>query len=87
MSTFHIKINSDLKNIWRYAKFYPPVKEENWITLDEGDTPEIYSREIAAKLGFSELIFKREDANPNGSHKDRMLAYQVSRAREMARRR
>ncbi len=82
MSTFHIKINSELYNIWRYANFYPPVKEENWLTLGEGNTPEVYSGELAARFGFANLIFKREDANPNGSHKDRMLAYQVSRAKE-----
>lgn len=82
MSTFYTKINSRLKNIWRYADFYPPIKEENWITLDEGNTPVVYSRELAAQFGFASLAFKREDSNPNGSHKDRMLAYQVSRAEE-----
>lgn len=82
MSTFYLKINSELKNIWRYADFYPPIKEENWLTLGEGNTSEVYSRGLAAKLGFASLIFKREDLNPNGSHKDRMLAYQISRAKE-----
>lgn len=82
MISFHIKINSDLYNIWRYAEFYPPVKEENRLTLGEGNTPEVYSDELAARFGFASLIFKREDSNPNGSHKDRMLAYQVSRAKE-----
>lgn len=82
MSKFHIKIDSGLNNIWRYAAFYPPVKEENRLTLGEGNTPELYGGELASSLGFSSLIFKREDSNPNGSHKDRMLAYQVSRAKE-----
>lgn len=82
MSIFYFKINSELKNIWRYAAFYPSIKEENQLTLGEGDTAEIYNRGMAVKLGFAELIFKREDANPNGSHKDRMLAYQISRAKE-----
>lgn len=82
MTSFYIKINSELKNIWRYAAFYPLIKEENQLTLGEGNTPEIYSGELAAKYGFADLIFKREDCNPNGSHKDRMLAYQISRAKE-----
>ncbi len=82
MLKFDIKIDSGLKNIWRYASFYPPIKEKNQLTLGEGDTPEIYNSEFAKKLGFASLVFKREDLNPNGSHKDRMLAYQISRAKE-----
>lgn len=82
MSIFYFKINPDLKNIWRYAGFYPLIKEENRLTLGEGNTPEVLAPNIAKDLGFKELIFKREDLNPNGSHKDRLLAYQVSRAKE-----
>lgn len=82
MSIFYSKINQDLKNIWRYASFYPMIKKENRLTLNEGNTPEISMPNIAKDLGLKELIFKREDFNPNGSHKDRLLAYQVSRAKE-----
>lgn len=82
MSTFYEKINSELKNIWRYAAFYPAIKKENQLSLGEGDTREIYSTELAARFGFAKLVFKREDYNPNGSHKDRMLAYQISSAKE-----
>lgn len=82
MSIFQSKINSELKNVWRYATFYPLIKEVNQLTLGEGNTPEISMPNIAKDLGFKELIFKREDFNPNGSHKDRLLAYQVSRAKE-----
>lgn len=52
------------------------------MTLEEGSTPAIDAPDIASDLGLRELIFKREDMNPNGSHKDRLLAYQVSRAKE-----
>lgn len=52
------------------------------MTLGEGNTPEIESPEIAKEFSFARLIFKREDLNPNGSHKDRLLAYQVSTAKE-----
>ncbi len=82
MSIFFSKVNQNLKNIWRYAAFYPSVRKENQITLAEGNTPEISAVNIAKNLGLKELIFKREDLNPNGSHKDRLLAYQVSRAKE-----
>lgn len=82
MSIFQSKINSELKNVWRYAGFYPMIKKENRLTLNEGNTPEISMPNIAKNLGLKELIFKREDMNPNGSHKDRLLAYQVSRAKE-----
>jgi len=82
MSIFRSKINSDIKNIWRYAVFYRPIKEENRLALGEGNTPETSVSGLAKELGFKELIFKREDLNPNGSHKDRLLAYQVSQAKE-----
>jgi len=86
MSIFQSKIDhspaGELKNIWRYAEFYPLIKEENRLTLGEGNTPEISADNMAKDLGFKGLIFKREDLNPNGSHKDRLLAYQVSRAKE-----
>lgn len=82
MSILYSKINENCKNIWRYAGFYPLVKEENQLTLGEGNTPEIVADSLAKKFGLKELIFKREDLNPNGSHKDRLLAYQISRAKE-----
>ncbi len=85
MSTFHSKINADLKNIWRYAEFYPPIKTEYRLSMDEGNTPEIMAAEIGKSLGLNDLIFKCEDQNPNGSHKDRGLAYQISRAYEEGR--
>ncbi len=82
MSIFYSKINENLNNIWRYAAFYPPIREDCQLSMGEGNTPNEYSDELAAKFGFARLILKREDYNPNGSHKDRMLAYQVSRALE-----
>lgn len=82
MSIFQLKISASLNNIWRYAGFYPSIKEENQLTLSEGNTQEISVPDISSELGFKELIFKREDLNPNGSHKDRLLACQVSRAKE-----
>lgn len=82
MSIFQSKINQNPKTIWRYAAFYPAIKKENRLTLGEGNTPEVYSEKLAKDLDLEQLIFKREDLNPNGSHKDRLLAYQVSCAKE-----
>lgn len=86
MLIFQSKIDhspvGELKNIWRYTGFYPIIKEENRLSLGEGNTPLVNEPEIAKSLGLKELIFKREDLNPNGSHKDRLLAYQISRAKE-----
>ncbi len=49
--------------MWRYAKFFPYVKTQNIITLEEGWTP---------LVKFSDNVhFKLESLNPTGSFKDR----------------
>jgi len=48
---------------WRYAKFFPYVKEREIVTLGEGWTP---------LVKFSDNVcFKLENLNPTGSFKDR----------------
>jgi threonine synthase len=50
-------------SLWRYAKFFPYVKESEIITLGEGWTP---------LVKFSDSIYlKLESLNPTGSFKDR----------------
>jgi threonine synthase len=57
------KIQKKKCTFWRYAKFFPYVKESDVITLGEGSTPMIkYSKN---------LFFKLENLNPTGSFKDR----------------
>lgn len=51
--------------------------------LGEGDTPVISLPRLAAECGVAELHVKNEAANPTGSHKDRMSAMVVQRAREV----
>ena len=51
------------------------------ITLGEGDTPCLESAALAQAEGVGRLWLKCESANPTGSHKDRMAAQLVSRAR------
>jgi threonine synthase len=51
------------RSLWRYAKYFPYIKEKDIITLGEGCTPLIkYSGNI---------YFKLENLNPTGSFKDR----------------
>ncbi|RME87417.1 MAG: pyridoxal-phosphate dependent enzyme, partial [Planctomycetota bacterium] len=69
--------NKTQGGIWRYAAFYPLfVPKKKQISLGEGNTPLL---EVPlSKICQSSLWIKREDFNPQGSHKDRALAFQVS---------
>jgi threonine synthase len=66
----HVKIDFEVRKIrvknytvWRYAKFFPYVKEMEIVTLGEGWTP---------LVKFSgNVYFKLENLNPTGSFKDR----------------
>lgn len=69
-----------------------PLTEESlrsWLIFDspsllgEGNTPLIELPELATDIGASKLFVKNEAANPTGSHKDRMAALLVQRAREI----
>ncbi|MEM4700700.1 MAG: pyridoxal-phosphate dependent enzyme [Candidatus Bathyarchaeia archaeon] len=62
--TFNIgDIQTGVRGVWRYAKFFPYVKASEIVTLGEGWTP---------LVKFSEnLYFKLENLNPTGSFKDR----------------
>ena len=57
------QINRKNYSAWRYAKFFPYIKETEIITLGEGWTPVV-------KFS-SNLYFKLENLNPTGSFKDR----------------
>ncbi|MCE6988568.1 PLP-dependent lyase/thiolase [Dyadobacter sp. CY323] len=48
------------------------------ISLGEGNTPLVRSRNIGPALGLSNLYFKLENLNPTGSYKDRFAAALVS---------
>lgn len=51
-------------------------------SLGEGDTPLVELPGLAEELGLQRLSIKLESANPTGSHKDRMSAQFVARARD-----
>jgi threonine synthase len=64
----------------RYKELFP-VKE--LISLQEGGTPLIRSRNIEKKLGLKfGLYFKYEAVNPTGSFKDRGSSVEVAKAEE-----
>jgi len=69
--------------IRKYREYLPPVRDENIITLLEGNTPLIPSRGISAhfKLEFN-LFFKWEGLNPTDSFKDRGMTVAASKAKE-----
>jgi threonine synthase len=48
------------------------------MTLGEGNTPLVRSRQIGARFGLPNLYFKLESCNPTGSYKDRFAAVAVS---------
>ena len=66
------------KGFWRWADNISFVEEHSRITLGEGDTPLVRSRRIGPQMGFDNLYFKMETANPSGSFKDRFAAVAVS---------
>ncbi len=63
---------------WEYP-FDPSVKKDFQLDLGQGNTPcEKAPEEILKLTNLEKLYLKREDLNPNGSFKDRALAYQIS---------
>ncbi len=60
-------------SIWNHKEIKESITLDNYITLNEGDTPveEIKDRSI-------KLIIKREDKNPTRSWKDRATAYKLA---------
>jgi threonine synthase len=68
--------------IVRYAERLPITDRTPRITLNEGGTPCIQSRAIAASLRLGSLHFKFEGLNPTGSFKDRGMVVAVAKAIE-----
>ncbi|HEY9720823.1 MAG TPA: threonine synthase [Oscillatoriaceae cyanobacterium] len=69
--------------IERYRRFLPVTDETPVVTLNEGNTPLVASRRLAARLGRDvKLYFKFEGANPTGSFKDRGMTMAVTKAVE-----
>lgn len=78
---------ADLRNrdasMWKYRELLPVQDTENIITLGEGGTPLLRSKNIGPELGLDNLLLKDESVNPTGSFKARGLGMAVSRAKEL----
>jgi len=71
-----------LRGIWKYADWMENIHVENQISLGEGGTPLLKSKNIGVMLGLEKLYFKLENLNPTGSYKDRFAAMAISNALE-----
>lgn len=67
--------------IEEYRSFLPVAREDQVVTLLEGNTPLIRSARLEKELGGARLYLKLEGANPTGSFKDRGMTLAVTRAR------
>ncbi len=65
-----------------YREFLPVGPRTPAISLGEGFTPLVRSRNLGRKLGLQNLYFKFEGTNPTGSFKDRGMVVAVAKALE-----
>ena len=66
----------------KYKAFLPINNKTPKITIGEGNTPLIKSRNIGPSLGIKNLYFKLEGTNPTGSFKDRGMVMCIANAIE-----
>jgi len=66
----------------KYKDFLPVTDQTPMITLGEGNTPLVESRNISKRIGCNSLYFKLEGCNPSGSFKDRGMVVAVAKAIE-----
>ncbi|MDQ3963409.1 MAG: threonine synthase, partial [Actinomycetota bacterium] len=67
--------------IRRYFDYLPVSEATPIVTLDEGDTPLIYSDRLSTEVE-AEVWLKYEGVNPTGSFKDRGMTMAISKALE-----
>src|SRR5688572_12041330 len=70
-------------DMWRYREVLPVEKDEHLVSLGEGLTPLLRSKNLARELGVKELYIKDESQNPTQSFKARGMAAAVSMAKEL----
>jgi threonine synthase len=69
--------------IQRYKKYLPVNNKTPIVTLQEGNTPLIYSETLSRLAGKNfEVYLKYEGSNPTGSFKDRGMTLAISKACE-----
>lgn len=69
--------------MWRYFPLLPVPNFENVITLGEGATPLLPSKNIGRELGLRNLYYKVETGNPTGTFKDRGASVTASKCKEV----
>ncbi len=80
-------MNGTIGVIERYREFLPVGADTPLITMGEGNTPLVKSRNIGPSIGCENLYFKLEGCNPTGSFKDRGMVMAISKALEAGRKR
>ena len=68
-------------SMWRYGQILPINNIDKIVSLGEGNTPLIKSRNISNLLGLDRVWIKDEGSNPTGSFKARGLSLAVTMAR------
>lgn len=69
--------------IQKYRQYLPVCDKTPVVTLNEGNTPLIFSPVLSQRLGSGfEVYLKFEGLNPTGSFKDRGMTVAVSKAKE-----
>jgi threonine synthase len=81
------RVNSDYFRkappyVSKYLPFMPVKDFSNFVSLEEGASPLIKSKNIGKRFGL-DLYFKLESRNPTGSFKDRGSAVELSVAQEL----
>jgi len=71
------------RGMWRWHELLPVQREDQIVTLGEGDTPVLHLRQLGSELDLPNLYLKDESLNPTGTFKARGLSAAVSRAREL----
>jgi len=67
----------------RYKGYLPVTDKTTVITLDEGDTPLIFAKNLSGIVGNGVKVYlKYEGLNPTGSFKDRGMTMAISKALE-----
>ena len=66
----------------RYASRLPLTEATPALTIGEGSTPLVRSRNLEKEFGVGTLYFKLEGCNPTGSFKDRGMVVAVAKAME-----
>jgi len=71
---------SNRRGMWKYRPIFPPISDENIISMGEGGTPLREAKELAETMGGGRVLLKDETANPTNSYRDRAASLIVSNA-------